>query len=224
MLTFKKIYTCGPNAVSFCIRLFYWFRVFLSSKTVCILLAAELHFLFWLLNQPRETSGRPGLASSHNPQGSAPGGDISLARPLKIEPDACNPPYISSRFLVHLSGTCMPHKIKSARNLKPNCVEFKSSQIPNSLHLHFILIHSLYLMKFTYPKVERLKAFLPLSQGICGYSHSLHPYGDQKVTPSSIIHQSFDFSNVLIEEGEEEGLAEGVLYRAEPALVSQLAV
>ncbi|XP_078792261.1 multiple PDZ domain protein isoform X1 [Oryzias latipes] len=55
--------------------------------------------------------------------------------------------------------------------------------------------------------------------GICGYSHSLHPYGDQKVTPSSIIHQSFDFSNVLIEEGEEEGLAEGVLYRAEPALI-----
>ncbi|XP_024143747.1 multiple PDZ domain protein isoform X4 [Oryzias melastigma] len=61
---------------------------------------------------------------------------------------------------------------------------------------------------------------LPVSMsGICGYSHSPHPYGDQKVTPSSIIHQSFDFCNVLIEEGEEEGLAEGVLYRAEPALI-----
>ncbi|XP_061566606.1 multiple PDZ domain protein isoform X3 [Cololabis saira] len=54
--------------------------------------------------------------------------------------------------------------------------------------------------------------------GICGYSHSPHPYGDQNITPSSIIH-SFDFNNILVEEGEEEELTEGILYRAEPALI-----
>ncbi|XP_063756952.1 multiple PDZ domain protein isoform X2 [Eleginops maclovinus] len=54
--------------------------------------------------------------------------------------------------------------------------------------------------------------------GICGYSHSPHPYGEQEITPSSTIH-SFDFNNILVEEGEEEGLAEGIVYRAEPALI-----
>ncbi|XP_036002397.1 multiple PDZ domain protein isoform X3 [Fundulus heteroclitus] len=54
--------------------------------------------------------------------------------------------------------------------------------------------------------------------GICGYSHSPHPFGEQEITSSSIIH-SFDFSSVLIEEGEEGGLTEGILYRAEPALI-----
>ncbi|XP_068163725.1 multiple PDZ domain protein isoform X3 [Antennarius striatus] len=54
--------------------------------------------------------------------------------------------------------------------------------------------------------------------GICGYSHSPHPYGEQEITPSSTLH-SFDFSNILVGEGEEEGLAEGVVYRAEPALI-----
>ncbi|XP_029941156.1 multiple PDZ domain protein isoform X2 [Salarias fasciatus] len=54
--------------------------------------------------------------------------------------------------------------------------------------------------------------------GICGYSHSLHPYGEQEVTSSSSIH-SFDYNNILVEEGEEEGLTEGILYRAEPALI-----
>ncbi|XP_026175824.1 multiple PDZ domain protein isoform X3 [Mastacembelus armatus] len=54
--------------------------------------------------------------------------------------------------------------------------------------------------------------------GIYGYSHSPHPYGEQEITPSSIIH-SFDFSHILVEEGEEEGLAEGIVYRAEPALI-----
>ncbi|XP_029310521.1 LOW QUALITY PROTEIN: multiple PDZ domain protein [Cottoperca gobio] len=53
--------------------------------------------------------------------------------------------------------------------------------------------------------------------GICGYSQSPHPYGEQEITSSSIIH-SFDFNNILVEEGEE-GLAEGVVYRAEPALI-----
>ncbi|KAM4714598.1 multiple PDZ domain protein isoform 3-T3 [Anableps anableps] len=55
--------------------------------------------------------------------------------------------------------------------------------------------------------------------GICGYSHSPHPFGEQEITSSSIIH-SFDFSSILTEEGGEEGgLTEGVLYRAEPALI-----
>ncbi|KAK2863194.1 hypothetical protein Q5P01_002727 [Channa striata] len=54
--------------------------------------------------------------------------------------------------------------------------------------------------------------------GICGYSHSPHPYGEQEITSSSTIH-SFDFSNILVEEGEEEGLTEGIVYRAEPALI-----
>ncbi|XP_041840662.1 multiple PDZ domain protein-like isoform X5 [Melanotaenia boesemani] len=54
--------------------------------------------------------------------------------------------------------------------------------------------------------------------GICGYSQSPHPYGDQEITSSSTIH-SFDFNNILIDEGEEEGLTEGILYRAEPALI-----
>ncbi|XP_049423695.1 multiple PDZ domain protein isoform X3 [Epinephelus fuscoguttatus] len=54
--------------------------------------------------------------------------------------------------------------------------------------------------------------------GICGYSHSPHPYGEQEITSSSTIH-SFDFNNILVEEGEEEGLAEGIVYRAEPALI-----
>ncbi|KAM9335583.1 multiple PDZ domain protein [Symphorus nematophorus] len=54
--------------------------------------------------------------------------------------------------------------------------------------------------------------------GICGYSHSPHPYGEQEITPSSTIH-SFDFNSILVEEGEEEGLAEGIVYRAEPALI-----
>ncbi|XP_008433965.1 multiple PDZ domain protein isoform X13 [Poecilia reticulata] len=54
--------------------------------------------------------------------------------------------------------------------------------------------------------------------GICGYSHSPHPFGEQEIPSSPIIH-SFDFSSVLIEEGEEGGLTEGVLYRAEPALI-----
>ncbi|KAM9426794.1 LOW QUALITY PROTEIN: multiple PDZ domain protein [Pholidichthys leucotaenia] len=54
--------------------------------------------------------------------------------------------------------------------------------------------------------------------GICGYSHSPHPYGGQEITPSSTI-RSFDFNSILVEEGEEEGAMEGVLYRAEPALI-----
>ncbi|MEQ2263998.1 hypothetical protein XENORESO_016914, partial [Xenotaenia resolanae] len=54
--------------------------------------------------------------------------------------------------------------------------------------------------------------------GICGYSHPPHPFGEQEITSSSIIH-SFDFSSILNEEGEEEGLTEGILYRAEPALI-----
>ncbi|XP_030286729.1 multiple PDZ domain protein isoform X4 [Sparus aurata] len=54
--------------------------------------------------------------------------------------------------------------------------------------------------------------------GICGYSHSPHPYGEQEITPSSTIH-SFDFNSILVEEGEEEGLTEGIVYRAEPALI-----
>ncbi|XP_069561184.1 multiple PDZ domain protein isoform X2 [Brachyistius frenatus] len=54
--------------------------------------------------------------------------------------------------------------------------------------------------------------------GICGYSHSPHPYGEQEITSSSTIH-SFDFNNILVEEGEEEELTEGILYRAEPALI-----
>ncbi|KAL6118643.1 mpdz [Pungitius sinensis] len=54
--------------------------------------------------------------------------------------------------------------------------------------------------------------------GICGYSHSPHPYGEQEITSSSTIH-SFDFLNIWVEEGEEEGLTEGIVYRAEPALV-----
>ncbi|KAM8897338.1 multiple PDZ domain protein isoform 2-T2 [Spinachia spinachia] len=54
--------------------------------------------------------------------------------------------------------------------------------------------------------------------GICGYSHSPHPYGEQEITSSSTIH-SFDFINIWVEEGEEEGLTEGIVYRAEPALV-----
>ncbi|XP_030017617.1 multiple PDZ domain protein isoform X2 [Sphaeramia orbicularis] len=54
--------------------------------------------------------------------------------------------------------------------------------------------------------------------GICGYSHSPHPYGEQEITSSSTIH-SFDFNSILVEEGEEEGLAEGIVYRAEPALI-----
>ncbi|XP_040886624.1 multiple PDZ domain protein isoform X2 [Toxotes jaculatrix] len=54
--------------------------------------------------------------------------------------------------------------------------------------------------------------------GICGYSHSSHPYGEQEITSSSTIH-SFDFNSILVEEGEEEDLAEGIVYRAEPALI-----
>ncbi|XP_026208412.1 multiple PDZ domain protein isoform X3 [Anabas testudineus] len=54
--------------------------------------------------------------------------------------------------------------------------------------------------------------------GIYGYSHSPHPYGEQEITSSPSIH-SFDFNNILVEEGEEEGLTEGVVYRAEPALI-----
>ncbi|XP_023201905.1 multiple PDZ domain protein isoform X3 [Xiphophorus maculatus] len=54
--------------------------------------------------------------------------------------------------------------------------------------------------------------------GICGYSHSPHPFGEQEIPSSPIIH-SFDFSSILIEEGEEGGLTEGTLYRAEPALI-----
>ncbi|KAI3376455.1 hypothetical protein L3Q82_016917 [Scortum barcoo] len=54
--------------------------------------------------------------------------------------------------------------------------------------------------------------------GICGYSHSPHPYGEQEFTSSSAIH-SFDFNSILVEEGEEEGLTEGIVYRAEPALI-----
>ncbi|XP_035769455.1 multiple PDZ domain protein [Neolamprologus brichardi] len=54
--------------------------------------------------------------------------------------------------------------------------------------------------------------------GICGYSHSPHPYGEQEITSSPTI-QSFDFNSILVEEGEEEGLTEGILYRAEPALI-----
>ncbi|XP_031706571.1 multiple PDZ domain protein isoform X1 [Anarrhichthys ocellatus] len=53
--------------------------------------------------------------------------------------------------------------------------------------------------------------------GICGYSHSPHPYGEQEITSSSTIH-SFDFINIWV-EGEEEGLTEGIVYRAEPALI-----
>ncbi|XP_039996432.1 multiple PDZ domain protein isoform X3 [Xiphias gladius] len=60
---------------------------------------------------------------------------------------------------------------------------------------------------------------LPVSiSGICGYSHSPHPYGEQEITSSSTIH-SFDFNSILVEEGEEEDLAEGIVYRAEPALI-----
>ncbi|KAF0029404.1 hypothetical protein F2P81_018509 [Scophthalmus maximus] len=54
--------------------------------------------------------------------------------------------------------------------------------------------------------------------GICGYSHSPHSYGEQEITSSSTIH-SFDFNSILVEEGEEEDLAEGIVYRAEPALI-----
>ncbi|XP_056298420.1 multiple PDZ domain protein-like isoform X4 [Pseudoliparis swirei] len=54
--------------------------------------------------------------------------------------------------------------------------------------------------------------------GICGYSHSPHPYGEQEITSSPTIH-SFDFINIWVEEGEEEGLTEGIVYRAEPALI-----
>ncbi|XP_044039683.1 multiple PDZ domain protein-like isoform X4 [Siniperca chuatsi] len=54
--------------------------------------------------------------------------------------------------------------------------------------------------------------------GICGYSHSPHPYGEQEITSSSTI-RSFDFNNILVEEGEEEELTEGIVYRAEPALI-----
>uniref|UniRef100_A0A3Q1IXQ5 Multiple PDZ domain crumbs cell polarity complex component n=1 Tax=Anabas testudineus TaxID=64144 RepID=A0A3Q1IXQ5_ANATE len=39
-----------------------------------------------------------------------------------------------------------------------------------------------------------------------------------EITSSPSIH-SFDFNNILVEEGEEEGLTEGVVYRAEPALI-----
>ncbi|XP_027133463.1 multiple PDZ domain protein isoform X4 [Larimichthys crocea] len=55
--------------------------------------------------------------------------------------------------------------------------------------------------------------------GICGYSHSPHPYGEQEITPSPSTIHSFDFNSILVEEGEEEGLTEGVVYRAEPALI-----
>ncbi|XP_062239780.1 multiple PDZ domain protein isoform X1 [Platichthys flesus] len=54
--------------------------------------------------------------------------------------------------------------------------------------------------------------------GICGYSHSPHSYGAQEITPSSIIH-SFDLTSILVEGGEEEDLSEGIVYRAEPALI-----
>ncbi|XP_072315432.1 multiple PDZ domain protein isoform X2 [Eucyclogobius newberryi] len=56
--------------------------------------------------------------------------------------------------------------------------------------------------------------------GICGYSHSPYPYGHQQITPSSSAVHSFDFNSIMVDEGEEEGLAsEGTLYRAEPALI-----
>ncbi|XP_028985124.1 multiple PDZ domain protein isoform X3 [Betta splendens] len=55
--------------------------------------------------------------------------------------------------------------------------------------------------------------------GIYGYSHSPHPYGEQDITSSSSSTHSFDFNSILVEEGEEGGLAEGVVYRAEPALI-----
>ncbi|XP_074555017.1 multiple PDZ domain protein isoform X3 [Halichoeres trimaculatus] len=51
-----------------------------------------------------------------------------------------------------------------------------------------------------------------------GYSHSPHPYGEQEITPSSTIH-SFAFNSIMVEEGEEGGLAEGIVFRAEPALI-----
>ncbi|XP_054906970.1 multiple PDZ domain protein isoform X9 [Poeciliopsis prolifica] len=54
--------------------------------------------------------------------------------------------------------------------------------------------------------------------GICGDFHSPHPFGEQEIPSSPIIH-SFDFSSILIEEGEEGRLTEGILYRAEPALI-----
>nr|XP_020467076.1 LOW QUALITY PROTEIN: multiple PDZ domain protein [Monopterus albus] len=52
--------------------------------------------------------------------------------------------------------------------------------------------------------------------GICGYSH---PYGEQEITSSSSTIHSFDFNSILVEEGEEERLTEGIIYRAEPALI-----
>ncbi|XP_058480177.1 multiple PDZ domain protein isoform X4 [Solea solea] len=54
--------------------------------------------------------------------------------------------------------------------------------------------------------------------GICGYSHWPHSYCEQEITSSSTIH-SFDFNSILVEEGEEEDLTEGIVYRAEPALI-----
>lgn len=68
-------------------------------------------------------------------------------------------------------------------------------------------------------KAETLKESLHFPQGICGYPHSPHSYGEQEITSSSAI-DSFDFNSLLVEEGEEEELAEGIVYRAEPALVS----
>lgn len=68
-------------------------------------------------------------------------------------------------------------------------------------------------------KAETLKVSLHFPQGICGWAHPPHPYGEQEITPSSVI-RSFDFNSMLVEEGEEEGLTEGIVYRAEPALVS----
>ncbi|XP_034019902.1 multiple PDZ domain protein isoform X2 [Thalassophryne amazonica] len=54
--------------------------------------------------------------------------------------------------------------------------------------------------------------------GICGYSLSPHPYGEQEITASSII-RSYNFTNIFIEEGEEGGQTDGAIYRAEPAWI-----
>ncbi|XP_024918773.1 multiple PDZ domain protein isoform X5 [Cynoglossus semilaevis] len=55
--------------------------------------------------------------------------------------------------------------------------------------------------------------------GICGYSHSPHTYAEQEITASSTV-LSFDFNSIVVEGGdEEEDLADGVVYLAEPALI-----
>ncbi|KAM3857849.1 multiple PDZ domain protein [Diretmus argenteus] len=55
--------------------------------------------------------------------------------------------------------------------------------------------------------------------GICGYSLSPHPYDEQEIPSSSAAIHSLVFTNMLVEKRKEEGLTEGVLYRAEPALI-----